>query len=67
MRLDWLLTAYKNYEGKDAFFLPFFEKLAGTGQLRKDIEAGKSEAEIRFSWQTQLEIFKRIRAKYLIY
>ena len=67
LRLDWLLTAYKNYEGKDAFFLPFFEKLAGTGQLRKDIEAGKSEAEIRFSWQTQLEIFKRIRAKYLIY
>lgn len=67
LRLDWLLSAYKNYTGKTAFFLPFFEKLAGTEQLRKDIEAGKSEAEIRASWQPQLEAFKRMRAKYLIY
>lgn len=67
LRLDWLLEAYRNYTGKTAFFTPFFEKLAGTDQLRKDIEAGKSEAEIRASWQPQLEAFKRMRAKYLIY
>ncbi len=67
LRLDWLLVAYKNYTGENAFFLPFFEKLVGTGQLRKDIEAGKSEFEIRASWQPQLEEFKRIREKYLMY
>lgn len=67
LRLEWLLSAYRNYAGKSAFFLPFFEKLAGTEQLRKDIEAGKDEEEIRASWQPQLEAFKRMRAKYLIY
>lgn len=67
LRLDWLLSAYRNYEGKDSFFVPFFEKLAGTAQLRKDIVAGKSEADIRKSWQPLLEQFSQIRKKYLIY
>lgn len=67
LRLDWLLEAYRNYSGKNAFFLPFFEKLVGTEQLRKDIEAGRNEEEIRASWRPQLEAFKHVRAKYLIY
>lgn len=67
LRLDWLLTAYRNYNGKASFFIPFFEKLAGTDQLRKDIEAGKSEQEIRAVWQLQLQAFEKIREKYLIY
>lgn len=67
IRLDWLLIAYKNYVGKESFFIPFFEKLAGTEQLRKDIIAGKSEAQIRVSWQPGLEKFQKIRRKYLIY
>lgn len=67
LRLDWLLCAYRNYKGKDAFFIPFFEKLAGTDQLRKAIEAGKSEEEIRASWQSGLKRFEQIRKQYLIY
>lgn len=66
IRLDWLLAAYRNYTGTEPFFIPFFEKLAGTGQLREQIMAGKSEVEIRASWQNDLAKFKLIRAKYLI-
>lgn len=67
LRLDWLQMAYRNYTGKESFFTPFFEKLAGTEQLRKDIMAGKTEEEIRASWRSGLEKFKVIREKYLIY
>lgn len=67
IRLDWLLAAYHNYAGKEPFFIPFFEKLSGTDQLRKDIIAGKSEQQIRQTWQTDLAGFQRIRMKYLIY
>lgn len=67
LRLDWLLTARRNYSGKAPFFTPFFEKLAGTGQLRKDIEVGKDEQQIRAAWQPQLEKFRQVRKKYLIY
>ena len=48
-------------------FNPFFEKLAGTKQLRQQIIRGKSECEIRKSWQVKLDEFKLIRKKYLIY
>lgn len=67
LRLDWLLEAYRNYKGKASFFIPFFDKLAGTSDLREAILAGKEEAEIRDSWQTDLEHFKKIRLRYLIY
>jgi len=45
----------------------FIDKLAGTDLLRKQIEAGKSEIEIRKTWQSGLESFKKLRSKYLIY
>ena len=54
---------------KGKFFLKnnFFEKLAGNGELRKQIEAGMTEEEIRATWQPALDEFKKIREKYLIY
>ncbi len=67
IRLDWLLLAYRSYAGKAPFFTSFFEKVAGTEQVRKDILAGKNEAQIRASWQKDLDDFMKIRAKYLIY
>ena len=39
----------------------------GTDELRKQIEAGLSEDEIRNSWQPTLSEFKEIRKKYLLY
>ena len=54
---------------KKPFFLKnnFFEKLAGNGDLRKQIEAGMSEEAIRATWQPALDEFMKIREKYLIY
>ena len=63
-----LMEMYRRVpQGK--FFLKsnFFEKLAGTTELRKQIEAGMSEEEIRATWQPGLDEFRKIREKYLIY
>ncbi|MEX2513240.1 MAG: DUF1343 domain-containing protein [Cyclobacteriaceae bacterium] len=65
--LKYLLEAYHIAGNDPDFFNNFFDKLAGTDQLRKDILAGKSEAEIRKTWQADLENFKSLSAKYLLY
>lgn len=65
--LSFLLKAYSDLYAKTNFFNAFFEKLAGTKQLRQQIIQGKSEAMIRRSWQKKLDKFKNMRKKYLIY
>ena len=67
MDLSALLTAYQWSPQQDKFFIPFFEKLAGTTTLRQQIIAGKTEAEIRATWQAGLQQFKQLRQKYLLY
>ncbi len=67
INLGWLIDFYRQFPEKEKFFIPFFERLAGTAELRKQIIAGKSEAEIRASWQPGLVEFKSIRNKYLLY
>lgn len=44
-----------------------FNLLAGNSTLLKQINAGKSEDEIRASWQPKLNEFKKKREKYLLY
>ncbi len=65
--LQYLLEAYQISGKKEKFFNNFFDKLAGTDQLRKDILAGKTESEIRDSWQQDLEVYLSLRGKYLLY
>jgi len=69
LNLSYLLDAYAHYADKKHFFLKngFFELLAGTETLRKQIKAGVSEKAIRKSWQKDLNRFKKIRRKYLLY
>lgn len=70
LNIDWLLNAYKNYKNPTQdFFLKnlFFDKLAGSDELRKQIIAGKSAQEIKNSWKNDLENFQKIRAKYIVY
>ncbi|NVN94966.1 MAG: DUF1343 domain-containing protein [Bacteroidetes bacterium] len=67
LNLFWLIDLYKRISEKSEFFTPFFDKLAGTDMLRKQIIAGKTEEEIRKSWQADLIKFKTIRKKYLLY
>ena len=67
LNLNWLIEAYSNTQNKTEFFNKFFIKLAGTDALQKQIEAGLSETEIKATWKEGLEVFKKLRAKYLIY
>lgn len=65
--LSFLIKMYKTANKKEDFFNSFFDKLAGTDQLRKQIEKGLSQEEIKLSWQKDIEKFKKIRQKYLLY
>lgn len=69
LNLRYLFDFYRQLPDKSTFFLKngYFDILAGTYSLRKQIEAGKTEEEIRESWKPDLEAFKEIRKKYLIY
>ncbi len=67
INLSWLIFAYENFPEKEKFFTPFFDKLAGRARLRQQIIEGLSKEEIRTSWAGDLEAFKVIRRKYLIY
>ena len=66
LHLEWIIEAYQQLKDK-GFFNNFFVKLSGDPQLQRDIENGKSAEEIRASWQKDLDAFKAIRAKYLMY
>ncbi len=68
INLEWLLRAHTN-NSKKPFFNEdlYFDKLAGTDKLRKQILAGKSETEIKNSWKPGLEKFRQMRVKYLLY
>lgn len=66
--LDWLLLCYEESKKDDQiFFKPFFDKLAGTDKLRKQIIAGKTAAEIKSTWSAGLKAFKMKRKPYLMY
>lgn len=69
IQIGYLLKMYQAYPDKGKFFLAnnFIDKLAGTDELRKQVLAGKTEQEIKASWAKDLEAFKVIRKKYLLY
>lgn len=67
--LKYILYFYNKMPDKTKFFsrAEFFDKLAGTDELRKQIIAGKNEEEIRASWAEDLKAYKQMRKKYLLY
>lgn len=76
IQLKWLLQAYKLFPDKTKFFIvpksgkmeeSFFNKLVGNNQLWQQLKAGKTETEIRKTWEPALSNFKNIRKKYLLY
>jgi len=69
VQLKWLMEAYRLFPGKDSFFLKSnsFNRLAGNDVLMQQIKDGRSEKEIRKSWEPALGEFKKIRKKYLLY
>ena len=66
LHLEWIIEAYQQLKDK-SFFTSYFHLLSGDKQLQRDIENGKSADEIRTSWKNDLEAFKAIREKYLLY
>jgi uncharacterized protein YbbC (DUF1343 family) len=67
INLAWLIELYKAFPDKDHFFNAYFNKLAGGNELQKQITEGKTEDEIRSSWQPGLKKFNKTRSKYLLY
>ena len=67
VELKWLIHAFQNFPDPEAFFLKGFERIAGNSSLRKQLSSGMEEDDIRNSWKPQLQEFKKIRARYLIY
>jgi uncharacterized protein YbbC (DUF1343 family) len=67
LTLKYLLDFYQKCPDKSRFFIPYFDTLAGTDKLRKQIEEGKTEVQIRSSWEPDLIAYKVLRKRYLLY
>jgi uncharacterized protein YbbC (DUF1343 family) len=64
--LFWLIGSFNNLK-QLTFFDENFNWHSGNSSLQEQIKAGKSEEEIRKSWENDLNAFKKIRKKYLLY
>jgi uncharacterized protein YbbC (DUF1343 family) len=64
-----LIQCYTQYQrfGKKDFFNSFFDKLAGTTELKKQIQVGMDEQKIRDSWKSRIQKFRQLRKPYLLY
>ncbi|MBQ7856730.1 MAG: DUF1343 domain-containing protein [Alistipes sp.] len=65
--LEYVIDAYRRTGLGERFFTPFFEKLVGVEYVRRMIVEGCSVDEIRARWMPDLERYKTLRNKYLIY
>ena len=65
--IDWLLMLYQDCPNQSKFFNPFFNKLAGTAQLKQQIISGSTAKEILLSWQPGIDAFIIKRKPYLLY
>ena len=70
LTLRFFLDFYnKSGEGKAFFFSRphWFDLLAGSKELRFQIVRGLTEDEIRATWKPDLDNYKKLREKYLLY
>jgi uncharacterized protein YbbC (DUF1343 family) len=65
--VGFVIDFYRKWEKKEDFFTEYFDTLAGTDALRMQILQGKTEIEIRATWQPALQQYKALRKKYLLY
>jgi uncharacterized protein YbbC (DUF1343 family) len=64
--ISWVIQMYAQLKRED-FFESNFNYHAGNKELQIQIKENVSEAKIRKSWEADLEKFKLMRKKYLIY
>ena len=74
INLKWIMELYKAHPHKEKFFdsklsnqMNNVEIQTGSGLFRQQIIDGKSEQEIRASWEPGLSEYKVMRKKYLLY
>ncbi len=65
--LKHLIQLYHQFPDKEKFFITYFDKLAGTKLLKEQIKKGMTEKQIKATWKPELEKFKKMRGRYLIY
>lgn len=65
--LKYFIQLYKRFPDKEKFFIPYFDKLAGTKLLKEQIKRGMTEKQIKATWKKDLDTYKVMRKKYLIY
>lgn len=66
VELKWLMLFYADLKVPE-FMDKNFNWHSGNDELKEQIKAGKSENEIRATWQNDIATFKSIRKKYLLY
>ena len=62
-----VIEFYNQSPEKDQFFKPFFDKLVGNRRIALQIRAGRTEKEIGESWAEEVDKYKLMRKKYLLY
>ena len=67
INIGYVVDAYRNLDMGEEFFKPMFEKLIGVGWVREMIIAGAAAEEIEAHWKEDVESFKQMRKKYLLY
>jgi uncharacterized protein YbbC (DUF1343 family) len=69
LNFNWLVKSFKMSNEDLDFFNKndFFNLLAGTDKIMNLIKGGANGFQIRETYQKELEKFKLIRKKYLIY
>lgn len=65
--LEYVIDAYRDLAMGEKFFKPMFEKLVGVAWVREMIIAGASAEEIEARWADDVEQFKALRRRYLLY
>lgn len=65
--LGYLLTLYKAYPEQEKFFNSYFDVLAATPKLKQQIQQGMTEDQIRETWRPELDRYREMRQKYLLY
>ena len=65
--LEYIIDAYHNLNMGEKFFTRMFLLLTGVDYIKEMIIAGHSAKEIRARWHDDVEKFKLLRRKYLLY
>lgn len=66
--LEYIIDAYNHATDKSKVFnTSNFTTHAGTSKLQQQIESGLSYSEIKLTWEKDLNAYKEMRLKYLIY